>query len=109
MDHVPAGNHAKAFGRIFAPREDWLANAQPEAILEPDLAIIDSHHHLWEEPGRYLLENYLADAGTGHNLVASVYIESGSHQRSKGPAEFRPVGEIEFAASVAAQCQTDVG
>src|SRR5437660_429365 len=109
MDHMPASNHAKAFGRISAAREDWLAKAQPEAILEPELAIIDSHHHLWEAPGRYLLADYRADIGTGHNVVASVYIESGSHRRSEGPAEFRPVGEVEFAAGVAAQCETDPG
>jgi len=104
-----ANNPSKAFGRIFAPREDWLAQAQPEQILEPELAIIDSHHHLWEAAGRYLLEDYLADAGTGHNVVATVVIECGSHQRTKGPIEFRPVGEVEFAASVAAQCETDLG
>ena len=96
-----ANNLSKAFGRIFAPREDWLALAQPEEILEPELAIIDSHHHLWEAAGRYLLEDYLADVGTGHNVVATVVIESGSHQRTKGPVEFRLVGEVEFAASVA--------
>jgi predicted TIM-barrel fold metal-dependent hydrolase len=101
------GNQPKAFGRIFAAREDWLTRAQPEPILEPELAIIDTHHHLWEAPGRYLLEDFLADAGTGHNVVASVYVECGSHQRIEGPAEFRPVGEIEFAASVAAQCEAD--
>jgi len=104
-----ANNLSKGFGRIFAPREDWLAQAQPEEILEPELAIIDSHHHLWEAAGRYLLEDYLADVGTGHNVVATVVIESGSHQRTKGPVEFRPVGEVEFAASVAAQCETDLG
>ena len=102
-----ANNLSKAFGRIFAPREDWLAQAQPEEILEPELAIIDSHHHLWEAAGRYLLEDYLADVGTGHNVVATVVIECGAHQRTKGPVEFRPVGEVEFAASVAAQCETD--
>ena len=104
-----ANNLSKAFGRIFAPREDWLAQAQPEEILEPELAIIDSHHHLWEAAGRYLLEDYLADVGTGHNVVATVVIECGSYQRAKGPVEFRPVGEVEFAASVAAQCEADLG
>jgi hypothetical protein len=29
-----------AFGRIFAPREDWLARAPVEKILEPELVII---------------------------------------------------------------------
>jgi predicted TIM-barrel fold metal-dependent hydrolase len=100
-------SHAKPFGRIFAAREDWLTRARPEAILLPDLAIIDTHHHLWEAPGRYLLADFLTDAATGHNVVASVYVECGSHRRTEGPVEFRPVGEVEFAASVAAQCETD--
>jgi L-fuconolactonase len=104
-----ANNQTKAFGRISALREDWLARAQPEAILEPELAIIDTHHHLWDAPGRYLLADFLADAGTGHNVVATVFVECGAHQRTEGPAEFRPVGEVEFAASVAAQRETDPG
>src|SRR4051794_27554725 len=98
-------NQPKAYGRIFATREEWLTRAEPETILDPDLAIIDTHHHLWDEPGRYLVSDYLADAGTGHNVVATVLVECGAHQRTEGPAEFRPVGEVEFAASVAAQCE----
>jgi L-fuconolactonase len=35
------------FGRIFRPDEAWLAKAAPEPVLEPDLAIVDTHHHLW--------------------------------------------------------------
>ena len=31
-------------------RDDWLAR-RTEAILEPDLPIVDPHHHLWERPG----------------------------------------------------------
>ena len=35
-----------AFGRIFAPRAHWLALAPHEEILEPELPIVDPHHHL---------------------------------------------------------------
>jgi hypothetical protein len=82
-DQMDANNPSKAFGRIFAPREDWLAQAHHEEILEPELAIIDAHHHLWEEPGRYHVEDYLADARTGHNVVASVVIECGAISEPK--------------------------
>ena len=34
------------FGRIFVPDAAWLARATPEPILEPELAVIDTHHHL---------------------------------------------------------------
>ena len=84
-------------------RQDWL-DRRREAIIEPDLPIVDPHHHLVDrrETGRYLLPELLADIGTGHNVTATVYLEWLSMHRSAGPAEFRPVGEIEFANGVAA-------
>jgi hypothetical protein len=36
------------FGRIFKPDEAWHAKAPAEPILEPELAIVDTHHHLWD-------------------------------------------------------------
>ena len=104
---MSANTLTRRFGRIFAPREDWLARALPEEILEPALPIIDTHHHLWNEAGRYLLEDILADTASGHNVVATVFIESGSNYRTTGPTELRPVGEVEFAARLAAQCDAD--
>lgn len=68
----------------------------PEAILEPELPIVDPHHHLWdrrayiaqgpEHPfmtaiqpaARYLLDELLADTGSGHNVVATVFVECGA-------------------------------
>jgi hypothetical protein len=48
---------------------DWLAR-HTEPILEPDLPIIDPHHHLWIRPGsRYLTDDLLADMNSGHNIV----------------------------------------
>lgn len=74
-----------------------------EGILEPDLPIVDAHHHLWERAGhRYLLDEYLADARTGHNIAASVFVECGSFHRKTGDVAMAPVGEIEFANGVAA-------
>ena len=50
------------FGRIFKPDPAWLAKADPEPILDPELEIVDTHHHLWDMPGyRYLLDDFLAD------------------------------------------------
>src|SRR5436305_5530528 len=84
-------------------RDDWLALRQEE-ILEPDLPIVDPHHHLVERgnTGRYLLPELLADTGSGHNITATVYLEWLSMYRGRGPEEMRPVGEIEFANGVAA-------
>jgi predicted TIM-barrel fold metal-dependent hydrolase len=102
---VSADGQPTAFGRIHPPRKEWLDRAAAEPILEPGIEIVDTHHHLWEEPGRYLLDDLLADAASGHHVVATVYVECGSHYRTSGPAELRPVGEVEFAAAVAARCE----
>ena len=91
------------FGRIHAPDEASLATRAPEAILEPDLPVIDTHHHLWERPDhRYLLHEFLDDVRTGHNVTATVFVECHSMYRAGGPAEMRPVGETEFVAGIGA-------
>ncbi len=91
------------FGRIFPPDDAWLATQPPEAILEPELPIIDTHHHLWERNGhRYLLDEFLADCRSGHNIVATVFLECHSMYRATGPEALRPVGETEFVTGIAA-------
>src|SRR5438128_6774811 len=84
-------------------RPEWL-DRRCEEIIEPDLPIVDPHHHLVDRPetGRYLLPELLADLGSGHNITATVYLEWLSMYRAAGPAELRPVGEVEFANGVAA-------
>jgi len=84
-------------------RPEWLA-LRREEILEPDLPIVDPHHHLVDRAntGRYLLADLLADTGSGHNIIATVYLEWLSMYRAQGPAAMRPVGEVEFANGVAA-------
>jgi predicted TIM-barrel fold metal-dependent hydrolase len=83
-------------------RDDWLAR-RTETILEPMLPIFDPHHHLWERPGwRYMLDDLLADTNSGHNIVATVFVQCRSMHRAGGPEEFRPVGETEFVNGVAA-------
>ena len=86
----------------LAVRDDWLAR-RTEAILEPDLPIVDPHHHLWERPGwRYMLDDLLADTNSGHKIVATVFVQARSMHRAGGPEEMRPVGETEFVNGVAA-------
>ena len=91
------------FGRISPPDEAWLAQQAPEPILDPDLPIIDPHHHLWLRPNhRYFLDDFLADVRTGHNVVATVFEECHAMYRAAGPEELRPVGETEFVTGIAA-------
>ena len=69
-----------------------------EAILEPDLPIIDPHHHLWDlrallpaftEPRHpfiaaiadaayFTFDQLQAETQSGHRIVATVYMECGA-------------------------------
>ncbi|MBM4206190.1 MAG: amidohydrolase [Gammaproteobacteria bacterium] len=83
-------------------RAEWLAQVQEE-ILEPELPICDPHHHLWDDPQNpYLLPELLADTGSGHNVVSTVFVECGSMYRADGPEHMRCVGETEFVNGIAA-------
>jgi L-fuconolactonase len=78
-------------------------DGRDETILEPDLVIIDTHHHLFNRPNlRYLFEDYLEDVYAGHKVMASVYVEANAMLRPDGPEWLRPIGEVEFANGVAA-------
>jgi predicted TIM-barrel fold metal-dependent hydrolase len=89
-------------GLYADPREDWLAQRREE-IIDPARPIVDPHHHLWDRGGqRYLIEELAADTASGHNVIATVYVEARSMYRASGPEAMRPVGEVEFVNGVAA-------
>ena len=104
-----------------------------EPIIEPELPIIDPHHHMWFRPSaflaalareknlmaqsllpalkqhaRYLLEELLADLGAGHNIRATVFVEAHAMHRVSGPEHLRSVGEVEFANGTAAMAASGV-
>jgi len=84
-------------------RPQWLAQYREEA-LEPQLAIIDPHHHLADENwGGYLADDLLADLGSGHCIKSTVFIQVGFAYRDDGPEEMRPVGETERVVEIAVQ------
>jgi L-fuconolactonase len=102
----------------------------PETILEPDLPIVDPHHHLWMRPGatpappmdasvhpftrvvarrpRYLLDELLTDLNSGHNVIATVFVQCGAMYRADGPDALKPVGETEFVNGVAAMTASGI-
>jgi L-fuconolactonase len=104
----------------------------PEIILEPDLQIVDPHHHLWDRPRnlqppsgapggtphpfsrvtarrpRYLIDQLLEDLKSGHNVVATVFVQCGAMYRQDGPAALKPVGETEFINGVAAMTASGI-
>ena len=102
-----------------APLEQWLAQAAPEDVLEPELPIIDPHHHLWDcreadrephvrwEQKVYLCEEISQDIqDSGHNVVQTVFAQCGAFYRADGPEEMRCVGETEFVHGVAAMSRS---
>ncbi len=94
-----------------------------EEALEPDLPIIDPHHHLWDttalsptpdmvhpfgairrQSPRYLFEELFNDCReSGHNVVGTVFLQCHSFYRADGPDELKPVGEVEYVNGVAAR------
>jgi L-fuconolactonase len=110
-------------------REEAVVTSQSpaEPIIEPDLPIIDAHHHLWFWPeavltamerqesiaaralaptfrhhARYMFDEFMADARSGHNIRASVHVDAEAMYRVSGPEAMRSVGEVEFVNGVAA-------
>jgi predicted TIM-barrel fold metal-dependent hydrolase len=81
-------------------------DATLEAVVEPDLRIVDPHHHLWEHTSgpfqpRYTLEDLRSDTDSGHFIDKTVFVECSFGYRTDGPREYREVGETEFVAAAA--------
>jgi len=100
---MATSNTAASRSLLFGePREDWLA-LRREDVIDPERPIVDAHHHLWDRGGqRYIIEEITGDIASGHNIVATVYVDCRSMYRAGGPEALRPVGEVEFANGVAA-------
>ncbi|WP_222837425.1 amidohydrolase family protein [Marinobacter sp. F3R11] len=92
----------KSAAILTAADPEWLA-LHSEEILEPDLPIVDPHHHLWDLPRkpRYLQEEFAADLLSGHNITATIFAECTEGYRTDGPERFRLIGETEFVAAFA--------
>ncbi len=92
MSHAPS---------VHLPvRPDWLA-LRNEAAIEPDLPILDPHHHFWIRDGmQYSVPEYLADVAE-NNVRATVFIECREHYRTGGDPDFQPLGETEFVVGLA--------
>jgi len=99
-----------------------------EDILDPELPIIDPHHHLWDrtplrvtiprpahpfyeaiaDVQRYLLAELLADTGSGHNVRATIFLECRAMYRAEGPENLKCVGETEFVNGIAAMSASGI-
>lgn len=97
-------------------------------ILDPNLPIVDPHHHLWDfapalphmpeiahpfgsivrQTPRYLFDELLADcrgpsSSGAHNVVGTVFLQCGAFYNADAPERLKPVGEVEFVNGVAAR------
>ncbi len=86
--------------------DNWLS-INKEVALDRSLPICDPHHHLWEFrneyiQSKYLINEYLSDINSGHNIKKSVFIECGAMFRKNGPNYLKYLGETEFANGIAA-------
>jgi predicted TIM-barrel fold metal-dependent hydrolase len=84
---------------------DWLAQVKEE-IINPELPIIDPHHHLWNGDNQlagsfpYLIENLSEDTNSGHNIVGTIFMECAQGYYSGGEEKYKPVGETEFVMNL---------
>lgn len=108
-------------------------SAVVEPIIEPELPIIDAHHHLWFLPeatlrgmerqqtifarslaptyrrhSRYLFQEFMTDLASGHNVRASVFVDCHAMYRAKGPEPMKSVGEVEFVNGIAAMAASGI-
>ena len=86
---------------------DWIEASEGVAMtwtarsLQPELPIVDPHHHLWgDRPDRpiaprYYLEELRLDTNSGHYIDKTVFIECGESYHESGPEAFAVVGETE--------------
>ena len=86
-----------------ARANQWLAQVV-EPVIEPEIPIIDPHHHLWHRTDgtKYLLDDILNDV-SGNNVRQTVFVEARSMYRADGPEAFRVVGEVEWVNGIAAE------
>jgi L-fuconolactonase len=103
------------------PIDHWLSRETPEAVLEPELPIVDAHHHLWDirtfttepyasfEQKVYLCEEIVEDIrSSGHNVVQTVFAQCGAFYRAEGPEAMKCVGETEFVHGIHAMSNSGI-
>lgn len=92
---MTTANQTREVRVVEQPRPDahWLLQSREEP-LEPELEIIDAHHHFSEHWGGYMPHDLVKDSA-GHNLIATVYVQCGWQCRLDGPVALAPLGETE--------------
>lgn len=112
--------------KVAKQREDWLTNSAKfyawheqtrEEAIEPDLEIVDPHHHIWDmrellgfnpfgmmRQQYYMTEELIDDfVGGGHNVTRSVFVTTHAFFNAKADEVMKPLGEVQFVQGIAAQ------
>jgi len=103
------------------PLEDWIQQETAEEVLEPDLVIVDPHHHLWDirpfdanayldfAQKVYLCEEIVGDIrDSGHRVEKTVFAQCGAFYRATGDAAMKCVGETEFVHGIVAMSNSGI-
>lgn len=88
----PETEHPMEWSEYFKP--EWLARHREEA-LEPELPIVDPHHHIWAWLD-YGLDEFLIDLGSGHNIRQTIHLESNLARDESAPKHLKAVGETRY-------------
>ena len=89
---------------------NWLGQVS-ETAIEPELPVIDAHHHLWPkspipEFAPWGVEEAIEyKSNSGHNIVATVHVEAHANYWDHGPEALRCVGETEFVDRAATRAE----
>ena len=113
--------------KLLENRDSWSANGArhagwldktQEEVLEPDLEIVDAHHHIWDMRelkgfnmfGMFKQQYYMTDElindfiGGGHNVTHSVFATTHAFFNADAQPEWMaPLGEVQFVQGIAAQ------
>lgn len=127
LSPTPAKAPAERVSHLMEQRQIWNRNEARfnawldqtvEAPLEPELPIVDAHHHIWDMRalkgfnmfGMFKQQYYMADelvddfVGGGHNVTHTVFVTTHAFFTSDPePKWMAPLGEVAFVQGIAAQ------
>ena len=125
-ENIAMSERMEKHAKLVQNREKWEANKASfyawlkqtsEDALEPDLEIVDPHHHLWDmrslggfnlfgifRQQLYVIDDLLDDVvGGGHNVTHTVYAEAHAFHSADADPLMAPLGEVQFVQGIAAQ------
>lgn len=90
-------------------QHDYWLNLTVEKVMDPELPICDSHHHLRRSlDQRYLAADFLRDASGGHYIKQSIVIQSDLNLQKGLEGGMTPVEETEFIIRDICSIKSDI-